>query len=297
MRLFIWAQIAFGLLFVCGAALAQDVGNIGAVNPDASGMPPNASVHALSLGTTVVNKEKIQTTAEGTALVTFIDRSVLNVGRNSSVVIDKFVYDPATGTGEMAASMTKGVLRFVGGQVSHTNGAAFKTPVATIGVRGGTITIVFLPGGRVMVIDQFGHVDVANNVSRQSILRPGYAVEIDGLNSPIGAPFPVPSNILTEAMLLLTSKPGQHGGARHWPSDLTAARFGIGNGRLPNDPANTPGSQVIGIINLGDTFTTNRAQQQQINGISIPVPVTAPPVAVVPPPPPDNLSDCECALN
>jgi hypothetical protein len=273
------ACLAFGPALIPGDAFAQAVGNVGAVNPSAAGTPPNAAAHPLSIGASVVNKEKIETTAEGTTQITFLDKSTLNVGRNSSVVLDKFVYDQAAGTGEMAASMTKGVLRFVGGQVSHTNGASVKTPVATIGVRGGTVTIIFLPGRHIMVIDQFGRIEVTNRVSSQIILRPGYAVEVDGLNNPIGPPFPVPTNILTEAMALLTSQPGQHGGAYHWPNDLTAARFGIGGGRLPNDPANTPGPQTIDIINLGDTFTTNRSQQQQVNGVVIPQPVRQAPVS------------------
>jgi hypothetical protein len=96
----------------------------------------------------------------------------------------------------------------------------------------------------------------------------------------------VPANILAEAMALLTSQPGQHGGARHWPNDLTAARFGIGNGRLPNDPANTPGPQTIDIINLGDAFTTNRSQQQQVNGAVILSPITGAPQPVTTTTPP-----------
>ena len=134
------------MTLISGAAVAQNVGNVGAVNPQATGTPPSASAaHALAIGGSVVNREKIVTSAEGTTQVSFIDKSTLNVGRNSSVVIDKFVYDQSAGTGEMATSMTKGVLRFVGGQVSHTNGASVKTPVATIGIRGGTMTISFCP--------------------------------------------------------------------------------------------------------------------------------------------------------
>jgi len=275
MRLLILNFFALGLMLAQSAALAETVGNVGAANPQAASTPPNAAAsRALTLGASIVNREKIETSGEGTAQVTFLDKSTLNVGRNSSVVVDKFVYNPAAGTGEMAASMTKGVLRFVGGQVSHTNGASVKTPIATIGIRGGTMTVIFLPGHRVMVIDQYGRIDVTNKVSSQTILRPGYAVKIDGLNTPIGAPFPVPPNVLAEAMALLTSAPGQHGGAHRWPNDQTAARFDTGSARLPNDPANTPGPQVIGIINLGDTFVSNRAQQQQVNGVIIPMPQT-----------------------
>jgi hypothetical protein len=192
------------------------------------------------------------------------------------VVIDKFVYNQEAGTGDMAVSMTKGVLRFVGGQVSHTTGASVKTPVATIGVRGGTMTIIHLPGGHIMVVDQYGRIDVTNNVSHQTILRPGYAVEVDGLNIPIGEPFPVPPNVLSQAMTRLTSTVGQHGGARRWPNDTTVARNGIGTGRLPNDPNNTPGLRTVGIIGTGDTFTTNRGQQQQVNGVTIPTTPSTP---------------------
>jgi hypothetical protein len=274
-----------GLMLISGTAWAQNVGNVGAVNPQATGTPPSASAsHALAIGTSVVNKERIATSAEGTTQVTFVDKSTLNVGRNSTVVIDKFVYDQSSGTGEMATSMTKGVMRFVGGQVSHTNGASVKTPVATIGIRGGTMTIIFLPGGHIMVMDQFGRIDISNNVSSQTIVRPGYAVEVDGLNVPIGPPFPTPPDILERAMALLTSAPGQHGGAHHWPDDLMAARFGVGNGRLPNDPANTPGPWTVDTINLGDSFVTNRSQQQQINGIYIPPAQTTTTTVVTPPP-------------
>jgi hypothetical protein len=263
--------IAASPIFIASNAFSQAVGSVGAVNPAAAGTPPNAGSHALSVGGSVVNQERIDTTSEGTTHLTFKDTSTLNVGHNSSVVIDKFVYDQGTGTGEMAASMTKGVLRFVGGQVSHTTGASVKTPVATIGVRGGTMTIVTLPGGHIMVIDQYGRIDVTNRVSHQTILRAGYAVEVDGLNVPIGEPFLVPPGILAQAMAKLVSHNGQHGGAHHWPTDTTAARFGIGSGRLPNDPANTPGLETIGVINTGDTFVRNRGQQQQVNGATIPV--------------------------
>ena len=42
----------------------------------------------------------------------FLDKTTLNVGPNSDLVIDEFIYDPSRGAGQMAVSMTKGVLRF-----------------------------------------------------------------------------------------------------------------------------------------------------------------------------------------
>jgi len=65
----------------------------------------------------------------------------LTIGPNSNLVIDDFVYNPNAGGGRFAASLTKGALRFVGGQISHTAGATINTPVASLGIRGGAALI------------------------------------------------------------------------------------------------------------------------------------------------------------
>jgi hypothetical protein len=161
--------------------------------------------------------------------------------------------------------MSKGVMRFVGGQISHSSGATVTTPVATIGVRGGTMTTLFLAGGGIIVIDHFGVIDVANSVSRQTILRPGYAVQVNGRNVVIGEAFPVPPEILAEANARLTSRVGQMGGAHVLPTDTLAARYGIGSGRLAEDPRTAPGLDTVGLINTGDFFIANRSQQELVN--------------------------------
>ena len=42
-------------------------------------------------------------------------------GPNAQLTIDKFVYDPATKTGDLAINASKGVFRLVGGKISKTN--------------------------------------------------------------------------------------------------------------------------------------------------------------------------------
>ena len=124
-------------------AQQQNVGKVGAANPASTGTPPGGASRTLVIGTEVLHKERIQTSSAGSTQVVFPDSSTLNVGRDSNIVIDEYVYNPNAGTGSMVASIGKGVMRFVGGQISHTQGATFKTPVATLGVRGGVVTIVF----------------------------------------------------------------------------------------------------------------------------------------------------------
>ncbi|MGO9133785.1 MAG: FecR domain-containing protein [Methylovirgula sp.] len=259
-------------------AAAQNVGNVDAVNPRSTGTPPGASERSLTIGTSVRHREVVRTSGDGTAQITFNDKTTLSVGRNSTVTIDKFVYDPQTNAGQMATTFTKGVMRFIGGEVSHHSGATITTPVAAIGVRGASLTVQF-KGKGIIVIAHYGTIDVANDVSRQRILRPGYAVIVTGRGDVIGAPFPVSSTTLAQAFALLTSAHGQHGGAVHLPTDALAARYGLGQGRLPNDPGMTPGWDVIGIMNTGDSFVANRSQQLQFNNTYAPVRPPAAPAA------------------
>ena len=70
--------------------------------------------------------------------VLLVDGSTFTLGPDSNLVIDKFVYDPRSGTGELAASFSKGALRFVGGKLSkQAPGVKVKTPAGELTVRGG----------------------------------------------------------------------------------------------------------------------------------------------------------------
>jgi hypothetical protein len=91
----------------------------------------------LDVGSDIVARERIQTSESGSLQVMFLDKTTMTVGPNSDLLIDEFVYDPGAGSGQFAASLTRGALRFVGGQISHTAGATINTPSATIGIRGG----------------------------------------------------------------------------------------------------------------------------------------------------------------
>ena len=95
---------------------ADPVGTAGAANVLSSGTPPGESMRVIEMGSRVVSDEKIDTSSSGSVQLVFIDKTTLDIGPNASIVIDKFVFDPATARGEMAISLGKGVLRVVGGQ-------------------------------------------------------------------------------------------------------------------------------------------------------------------------------------
>jgi hypothetical protein len=270
-------------------AEAQNSGRVGAVNLDATGTPPGAGTRALTIGTNVIYKERIQTSAKGSTQILFPDTSTLNVGSNSNIVIDEYVYDPAAGTGKMVASFIKVVMRFVGGQISHTAGVTVNTPVATLGIRGGVATIGYpIPQGfgagdpnlqnasGEFVFAHVGTIVIKNNVGSVTI-RPGYMTYVTGPNDPIPEPFPIPDFLLQKFMTALTSKPGQSGGVSDLPTDSMAARLGFGK-TIVTDPAKPPGTDPLGyfsIFDAGNSAGKNKSQSNQTNQTN--QPTTAPP--------------------
>ena len=89
----------------------------------------------LRITDTIFFNERIATGPDSATRVSFLDDSSLSLGPSSEVVIDRFIYDPADGTGEMALSLTAGVFRFASGTLDSEN-YTIDTPVGTIGVRG-----------------------------------------------------------------------------------------------------------------------------------------------------------------
>ena len=128
-------------MFAPETSVADSVGTAGAANVTSSGTPPGGGVRVIEIGAQIVQNEKIETSPTGSVQILFIDKTTLNIGPSSRLVIDRFAFNPAAAQGEMALTLTKGVLRIVGGQVTHTGGATVETPAASIGVRGAIVTI------------------------------------------------------------------------------------------------------------------------------------------------------------
>jgi len=89
--------------------------------------------------------DRIVTGPGGGLQILLLDGTTFTVGPNTTLVIDEFVFNPATGTGRLAASVTKGTLRVISGRLARQEQEAIriKLPMATVGVRG---TMVVLSG-------------------------------------------------------------------------------------------------------------------------------------------------------
>ena len=130
------------LAFIVPVHASKSVGVAAAVNQNALSKLPGGKIKTMVLGNKVYFKQRIDTQGVGIVQLLFSDGSTIMVGANSSLVIDEYIYDPKKGTGKLAISFGKGVMRFIGGKISkQKNGVTVRTAVGTAGIRGGMANI------------------------------------------------------------------------------------------------------------------------------------------------------------
>ena len=147
-------------------------------------------VGALSLGSRTARRlmgsrqpiylnERITTDGQGHVQILFLDDTLFTLGPKSSMVIDKFIYDPGSEAGKVSAEFTAGFFRFVTGKIAHHNPASMKVklPIGTIGVFG-TDVAGEIRSDRSTVILKDGRISVENEAGRTWLLHPDYATSI-----------------------------------------------------------------------------------------------------------------------
>jgi hypothetical protein len=94
----------------------------------------------LSLMDDIYRNELVETYNESATEITFLDETTMSLGPDTSVVLDRFIYDPDKTANEFVVTITEGVLRFATGNM-QSESYKVHTPVATIGVRGTVIEV------------------------------------------------------------------------------------------------------------------------------------------------------------
>ena len=208
-----------------GAAMAK-VGVTSATDGDPLGKPPTEAERVLRVGVDVQANETITTKAGDRAHLVFLDGTSLTVGPDASLVIDKFVYDPQSKTGDLAITASKGVFRLVGGKISKTNAIVVNTPSNTIGIRGG-ICLFNVDRAKTVSIFIFGFsMTIGANGRIETVTRAGTEVTTNAGGGP-GRP-----TALTKGQLagLLTQFEGtKKGGGQGGNADQSAQSSGFSN--------------------------------------------------------------------
>lgn len=156
-----WTRNLFSLLIV-GFALGASSAAIGAEFKGLSSQHPlygepsvgitdvvvktvtgmlEGDVRQLAYKDDIYHNEVIETFDESATEITFLDETLLSLGPNSKITLDRFIYDPNPDASSFIMTITKGALRFASGKLP-SKAYNIHTPTATIGIRGTIIDIV-----------------------------------------------------------------------------------------------------------------------------------------------------------
>jgi hypothetical protein len=92
----------------------------------------------VRVGTSVQAADVLRTGPDGAAGITFTDNSLLSIGPNSVLAIDKYEFDTTTNVGAFDTTLKQGRLAAVSGKMVKQSPESMKvrTPASVMGVRG-----------------------------------------------------------------------------------------------------------------------------------------------------------------
>ena len=181
----------------------EQIGVAAAVNKNTTDLTLEQERKLVEAGYQIIQNHTIETDEIGKAQMLLLDGTAFSVGPNSSVVLDRFIYNPATAEGSLEVT-ARGLLRIVGGKVTKKQPALIRTNSATVGIRGGIgivqtdgsqVNATFLYGEEMTVtpncvdLDTFG--DQCSNDFITTITEPGFSVSVESADSEPSEPEPV----------------------------------------------------------------------------------------------------------
>ena len=181
----------------------EQIGVAAAVNRNTTDLTLEQERKLVEAGYQIIQNHTIETDEIGKAQMLLLDGTAFSVGPNSSVVLDRFIYNPETAEGSLEVT-ARGLLRIVGGKVTKKQPALIRTNSATVGIRGGIgivqtdgsqVNATFLYGEEMTVtpncvdLDTFG--DQCGSDFITTITEPGFSVTVESADSEPSEPEPV----------------------------------------------------------------------------------------------------------
>ena len=106
----------------------------------------------INVGDAVLRNETVRTGANSATRLVMIDSTNLSLGANSSITIDRTVFNDEQSYRDVTIRLTTGAFRFVTGH-SDKNAYKITTGLATIGVRGTILDILSQRGMTTVVLE------------------------------------------------------------------------------------------------------------------------------------------------
>ena len=131
--------------FVCTGTVLAEVPEIGQIKTMKGEVTilRSGSEQAAQPGEVLQKADVVQTGADGSVGITFIDGSRFAAGPNTSIALKRFRFNPTTQEGEFSADVKRGTLTVVSGQIAKKSPDAMKivTPTTILGFRGTTVAV------------------------------------------------------------------------------------------------------------------------------------------------------------
>jgi hypothetical protein len=105
----------------------------------------------INVGDAVLRNETVRTGAASATRLVMIDSTNLSLGANSSITLDRTVFNDERSYKDVTIRMTTGAFRFVTGH-SDKNAYKITTGLATIGIRGTILDILSQRGSTTVVL-------------------------------------------------------------------------------------------------------------------------------------------------
>ena len=188
-------------LFLAQFSLAkEEIGVASAVNKNTTDLTLEEERKLVQAGYKIIQNHTLETDSIGRAALLLIDGTSFSIGPNSSVTLDKFIYNPETAEGSLEVS-SRGLLRLVGGKVTKKRPALIRTNSATVGIRGG-ITIVQTQGlsttAAFVYGDELTMTPNQNSSATTSLIENGFVVTVEDPTAEVGEPQQLSESFLAE---------------------------------------------------------------------------------------------------
>lgn len=262
-RVLLASVFGVSLGVVVSLASAEPIGNVGDMNGDAFGTPPQDIRRQLALADGVAQDEFVEVPGAGGITIVFVDGSSFHLGSNSSAKLDKFLYDPAAANGNGVVQLGQGVFRFISAPGTSHEGLEIQTPNSVIGIRGTdvVVSVDYQNGTSVGTLE--GLAEARSKQTGQVVsIPPGdvAAIGLDG-NATVGKA-PVAANQIAcwlggDEYICLASLGGSASGGSaaatdafsgaegqdgSGPGETASSDPGPGPGPGPGDPGSDPGN-------------------------------------------------------
>ncbi|MEQ1545024.1 hypothetical protein [Methyloglobulus sp.] len=130
------------LIFSLPSMADERIGLVKTYEPKASVIRQGAET-ALGVGAEIFKGDTIVTDSSGAVGIIFNDGAVLTLGPSGKLIVENFLFNPAEAKVSFLSRVIKGSVAFASGAIGRISPGSvqFKTPTATLGLRGTKILI------------------------------------------------------------------------------------------------------------------------------------------------------------